>query len=82
MYESPIPLVAYVLVGVTSSILAIVSVMDKQPSSQNSNSSATSMLPSIGSVPVAKPIAQPVFGGKKNKTHSKKHKNNKTTKKN
>jgi hypothetical protein len=82
MYESPIPLVAYVLVGFTSSILAIVSVMDKQPSSQNSNSSATSMLPSIGSVPVAEPIAQPVVGGKKNKTHSKKHKNNKTTKKN
>jgi hypothetical protein len=77
MYESPIPLVAYVLVGFTSSILAIVSVMDKQPNEQ-SNTSATSMLPSIGTLPVA----QPVIGGKKNKTHSKKHKNNKTTKKN
>jgi hypothetical protein len=53
MNESTIPLISYILVGITSGVLALVTALDKQPSDDNIEQSATTMLPSFGNSPVS-----------------------------
>jgi hypothetical protein len=48
MNETTIPLISYILVGITSGILALVTALDKQPTESKNESSATTMLPSFG----------------------------------
>ena len=84
MREPGIPLMSYVFVGVTSVILALVTVLDKGGAQQDNKSSesSTSLLPNIFSaspttetnVQEAAPYPNEPFrnGGKKRKTKSNK----------
>jgi hypothetical protein len=51
MNDTTIPLITYILVGITSGILALVTALDKQPTESNNESSVTTMLPSFGNEP-------------------------------
>ena len=53
MNENTIPLISYILVGITSGVLALVTALDKEPSEGNIEESATTMLPSFGNSPVS-----------------------------
>jgi hypothetical protein len=48
MNETTIPLISYILVGITSGILALVTALDKQPTESKNEPSANTMLPSFG----------------------------------
>jgi hypothetical protein len=51
MNETTIPIISYILVGVTSGVLALVTALDKEPKENDNGSSATSMLPSFTNSP-------------------------------
>jgi hypothetical protein len=51
MNESTIPLISYILVGITSGVLALVTALDKESSDGINEQSATTMLPSFGNEP-------------------------------
>jgi hypothetical protein len=82
MREPSIPIMGYVFVGITSVVLALVTVLDKGDVQQNMNSSesSTSMLPSIfSSSPSAEAspsmlssLTTKQAGGKNHKTKSNK----------
>ena len=78
MREPGIPLMSYVFVGVTSVILALVTVLDKGGAQQDNKSpeSSTSLLPNVFSaspVTAQESTPEPVkTGGKKRKTRSNK----------
>jgi hypothetical protein len=75
MREPGIPLMSYVFVGVTSLVLALVTVLDKGGAQQDNKSpeSSTSLLPNIFSASPQQPAGEPVkIGGKKRKTRTNK----------
>jgi hypothetical protein len=89
MREPGIPLISYFFVGITSVILALVTVLDKSGAQQDNKSaeSSTSLLPNIfAAKPATEPITYPSepikMGGKKRKTKSNKPNHARSTKKN
>ena len=74
MNDTPIPLVAYILVGITSAVLALVTVLDNKPS--ESTVASTTMLPQVFTP--AKQETSEYTGGKrrKNKTNKKRKSKN------
>jgi hypothetical protein len=48
MNETTIPLISYILVGITSGVLALATILEKQPTENTNESSVNTMLPSFG----------------------------------
>jgi hypothetical protein len=87
MREPGIPLMSYVFVGVTSIVLALVTILDKGGAQEDNKSpeSSTSLLPNIfATTPATQDtVSEPVkTGGKKRKTRSNKPNHSKSIKKN
>ena len=61
MNEAPIPFVAYLLIGITTAVLAAATVMDKGDDKGKAPSN------------VATNAALPIIGGRKSKTRKNKH---------